>query len=363
MRRLARLTLCFWLTTTSVWAQTGQKTVIYTNGIPYTTAIPTDCTNGMNYDGMVFTCAPVPGGLSSGTIILKLSGTCGTGFTEVSALNGKTLIGTVAANGDVGTTGGADTITPTVNSLTAAAQAFSGTPGTVPAQVFTGSSANTSAVSAGTPAGTNGTAAFTPAGTNGTAAFTPAGTNGTVTGPAQVISWPVGVPTFAGSALATHQHELPMQLVSNILTRFIASATFGVGASRAAIGQIATTANTTAAAVALSQAVSAGTPAGAVAWPAGVPTNGTSTIPAETFTGTPGTVPAQVFTGTPGTVPAQVFTGSALGTHLHALTATGTNGTAAFTPAGTNGTSNVTGTLNNFDNRSAFVKAIFCSAN
>lgn len=241
----------------------------------------------------VLRSAPVPETslVSTGSIVMIISGTCGVGFTEVSSLSGRTLVGTVAANGDVGTTGGSDTITPTVATLTAAAQ------------TFTGSSANTSAVSAGTPAGTNGT----------------------VTGPAQVISWPAGVPTFAGSALATHQHELPMQIVSNILTRFIASATFGVGASRAAIGQIATTANTTSAAVALSQAVSAGTPAGTVAWPAGVPMNATSTIPAETFTG------------------------SALGTHLHAVTAIGTNGTSA-----------VTGTLNNFDNRSAFLKVIFC---
>jgi len=28
------------------------------------------------------------------------------GFTQITALNGKTIIGTVSANGDVGTTGG-----------------------------------------------------------------------------------------------------------------------------------------------------------------------------------------------------------------------------------------------------------------
>ena len=334
--KLLRLALYFWLTSAPAWAQIGRNTVVYTGGIPYNTPIPTNCVNGMNFDGTVFSCAPAP--IAVGLLTFVVSGVCPAGWPEVSALSGKTLVGTVAANGDVGTTGGSDTITPTVATLTAGAQTFTGTPGMVPAQVFTGSSANTSAVSAGTPVGTNGTAAFTPA-----------GTNGTVTGPAQVITWPAGVPTFAGIALATHQHELPMQLVSNVLTRFIASATFGVGASRAAIGQVANTANTTAAAVAMSQAVSAGTPAGTVTWPAGVPTNATSTIPAETFTGTPGTVPAEVFTG------------SALGTHLHAVTATGTNGTAAYTPAGTNGTSAVTGTLNNFDNRSAFVKVIFCA--
>jgi hypothetical protein len=60
------------------------------------------------------------------------------------------------------------------------------------------------------------------------------------------------------------------------------------------------------------------------------------------------------------TVPAETFTGSALTTHTHTLTATGTNGTASFTPSGSNGTSSVTGTLNSFDNRPAYVKVIYC---
>ncbi len=121
--------------------------------------------------------------------------------------------------------------------------------------------------------------------------------------------------------------------------------------------------------------------------PAEVFTGGAGTVPAQTFTGAPGTVPAQVFTGSSATtsavsagtpagtnaatatsgncaatnlaigtgattackatapnlaVPAETFTGSALSTHTHTLTATGTNGTAAFTPAGTNGTSSFT---------------------
>ena len=60
-------------------------------------------------------------------------------------------------------------------------------------------------------------------------------------------------------------------------------------------------------------------------------------------------VGAQTFTGNTGTVSAETFTGSALGTHTHTLTAMGTNGT-----------STVTGTMNSFDNRPAFVKVIFC---
>lgn len=130
------------------------------------------------------------------------------------------------------------------------------------------------------------------------------------------------------------------------------------------------------------------------------------TVAAPTFTGASGTVPAQTFTGssatssatsggTPSgtnaasatsgncaatniaagtgsttackatapnlTVTAQTFTGSALGTHTHTLTATGTNGTVSFTPTGTNSAPAFTGAQ--FDNRPAFVKVIFCKAN
>src|SRR6266496_4117619 len=63
-----------------------------------------------------------------GTVILVLT-SCPTGYTEVTALNGVTLRGTLAANGDVGDPGGSDVITPL---------------GTVTAPTFTGSSASTS---------------------------------------------------------------------------------------------------------------------------------------------------------------------------------------------------------------------------
>src|SRR6266404_8928799 len=87
----------------------------------------------------------------SGMIILSISANCPSGTTEVAALNGKFLHGTVAANGNVGTSGGSATITST---------------GSVSTPTFTGNSGTTSAVSAGTPAGSNATVAFTPTGTN-----------------------------------------------------------------------------------------------------------------------------------------------------------------------------------------------------
>jgi hypothetical protein len=89
--------------------------------------------------------------------------------------------------------------------------------------------------------------------TDAASAGTPAGT--------------VSQPTFTGSALGTHAHELPIQIPSNSVTEFLPAATFGTGTSRAAASKVTTTADTTSASVALSQAISAGTPAGTVSQP------------------------------------------------------------------------------------------------
>jgi hypothetical protein len=189
---------------------------------------------------------PVP----AGVIVFVKSGVCPTNYVEETALDGRGIVGTLNANGNVGTTGGADTITPA---------------GTISAVSFTG------------------------------AAWTP-----------PAVSWPASVPThtgtaatFSGSALGTHAHELPWQIATTTTIRQIAVATFGSGTSRAATAVSASgTANTTSAAVALSQAVSAGTPAGTVAisnqgtvsWPASVPTiasyTPSGTVSTPTLTGT-----------------------------------------------------------------------------
>jgi hypothetical protein len=161
---------------------------------------------GDQIDIQVSTSGPLPGverivlvtqfgsvnSVMPGTIIVSLNA-CGTGYTEVSALNGVTLEGTIAANGDVGTTGGSDTITPT-------------------------------------------------------------GTNST--------------PTFAGLALPAHAHELPF-ILDLTAPRFhqISPATFGTGTARPSTSQSAQSAHVTSAPVALSQAVSAGTPQGSVSAP------------------------------------------------------------------------------------------------
>jgi len=153
------------------------------------------------------------------------------------------------------------------------------------APAFTGTaSQSTSSNSAGTPAGTNSAPTFT-----GNALGT-------------------HTHTFTGNALGNHAHELPFQKVAGGtgVLRMLASSVFGTGTSRAAESQSAApVANTTSAAVELSQAVSAGTPSG---------TN------------------ASVSAGTPsGTVSAPTFTGSAMAGHSHTITPSGTVSAPTFT--------------------------------
>lgn len=157
------------------------------------------CTLVYSNAAIGFTCsAPPSGGVPAGSILLVNSGTCPSGFTEVAALNGVALRGTVAANKDVGTSTGSDSATPTTSSisLTAAAQAFVGN---ASADVVnhahtlatgTGASGNFSQVIGTvdtTSGGTGATPTQTTLGTRtvatvgGVASYTPAGTNGTST--------------------------------------------------------------------------------------------------------------------------------------------------------------------------------------
>lgn len=194
------------------------------------------------------------GGLPAGMIGMVISGSCPTGYSQVAALDGKSPLGTVVANANVGTTGGADTITPA---------------GTNAAPTFTGSSASTSLDSAGTPAGTNTLGA---------------------------------VSAHAGTAVADHAaHTHTFTSSSNATTPDLL------------------TVNTAA---------------------AGVAASGTTGNPSATLTHTVTQPSNHTFTQ-------PTFTGTAMGTHGHTVTATGTNSAPAFT-----------GTQ--FDNRSAFARVIFC---
>lgn len=50
------------------------------------------------------------GSLPSGIMVYIQSGTCPSGWTEISELNGRMVLGTLAGNSDIGTTGGSDTL-------------------------------------------------------------------------------------------------------------------------------------------------------------------------------------------------------------------------------------------------------------
>lgn len=81
------------------------------------------------------------------------------------------------------------------------------------ALTFTGSSANTSAVSAGTPSGTNSAPIFTgdavaAATTNATPDLVAEDTTGTGVSPVTTATGTVSAPAFTGDALGAHQHTL-----------------------------------------------------------------------------------------------------------------------------------------------------------
>ncbi len=145
-----------------------------------TTAVLTVC----NSSGSAWLTVP---SIPSGMISLSLT-SCPTGWTEATELNGVTLVGTLAANGNVGTTGGADNITPA---------------GTNQALTFTGTQTNTSAITAGTPAGTNAASATTG---NCAATNLAIGTGATTACKATAPNLTVSAQTFTGTALGTHQH-------------------------------------------------------------------------------------------------------------------------------------------------------------
>lgn len=191
--------------------------------------------------------------IPAGSILMVDTGTCPAGFNEVTALNGKTLVGTLAANGNVGGTGGADNITP---------------------------------------AGTNGAPSFT-----GSAWSPPA------------IAWPAGVPTGATSgAGSAHTHgtgtfaNVASATSGNCAATNIAAGTGSTTACKATAPNLTVTAQGHTGALATENAHTHS--AGAISWPAGVPT------------------------------------------------------IATYTPAGTVGAPSFTGTQ--FDNRSAFARVIFC---
>lgn len=70
---------------------------------------------------------PLSEAVPSGAILLVDSGACPSNYTEQTGLNGRMLLGTLNANANVGTTGGADSITPAGTNSGGAVSAHSGT--------------------------------------------------------------------------------------------------------------------------------------------------------------------------------------------------------------------------------------------
>jgi len=143
-------------------------------------------------------------GIPSGLITMVLSGTCPTGFTEATALNGKMLQGTLAANGNVGTTGGSSTITPTGSIST---PTFTGTPFSSVIN-HTHTITSTLNLQGGTTAATTGTHVMTSTATGGSirAATTGDGVASTSANPSGGVAsiTPAGTistPTFTGSPI------------------------------------------------------------------------------------------------------------------------------------------------------------------
>lgn len=301
--------------------------------------LPATCIIGAMFTvtpaGTFYTCSTlnnwtIVGGNSSsgvpqGAIIFVATGTCPVTYTEVSGLNGHMFRGTVAANGNVGNTGGNDSVTPT----------------------FTGNSIVSSAVSAGTPAGTNSTLSFTGE------AWTP-----------PVISWPVGVPIFTGNSI-----------ISSAVSGGTPAGTNGTG-TVTPLGNITNGTFTNAATATTGNCAATNVAIGTGATNACKATAPNLTVPTHGHTGT------LTWTGSSSVTSAEVFTGSALATHTHTTTATGSivwpvgvPTIATYTPTGTintpvftgtalgthTHTTTATGTISAIDTKASYINLIGCS--
>ena len=254
--------------------------------------------------------------LPSGMIAFVDSGSCPNGWAQVAA-NGDYFLATVAANGDVGTSGGSSIYTP---AGTNGAPSFTGNAGTVPAEPFSGNPGTVPAQTISWPIATP-----TFSGTQGTVpaeSFT--GTQGIV--PAHTITWPSSVPTFAGAAgtvpaeTITWPASAPTQAADTFgATKFTTSgsgtAAFTSESARGAISWPASAPT--------SSSVSF-TPGGTIGWPASAPTeNDVNFTPAGT-NGTVSFTPAGTVTW-----PVNVPTNQTVG-----FTPSGSNTSVSFTPTG-----------------------------
>lgn len=143
------------------------------------------------------------GGLDVGDIVIRVSGQCGAGFSEVTELNGVTLVGTLAANGNQGGTGGSDSITPAgVNTLAAVADHASHTHqySQVPNHVHTyASQTATTGAASSYEHGAIDTSSAAAESTISTNNPTGGVATGTTVGPNATLTHQVTQPTFTGA--------------------------------------------------------------------------------------------------------------------------------------------------------------------
>jgi len=195
---------------------------------------------GIDANGNIVCAADQGGaGVPSGAVVMIVSGSCsatlGSGWSEETSLSGKFALGTAAANGDIASTGGSDSVTPagtvsqpsfTGSSFTPAGTvsqpAFTGTPFTqvinhthtvtVTWNVQGGTSASTSGTHVMTSSSTGGSARAPTSGdvvsattanpSGGVSSITPAGTvsQPTFTGTPGTPAGTVSQPAFTGTA-------------------------------------------------------------------------------------------------------------------------------------------------------------------
>ena len=255
------------------------------------------------------------GSLPTGAIILIVSGSCPSGFTEEASLNGKFVLGTLNGSGDVGGAGGADNVIPsgtnsaptfTGNALAGHAHTFTGSALAGHAHTFTGSALGTHQ---------HGTGTYATSAHSGTAVDNHASHTHTYT----------DVPN--------HVH---VQTAHSAATG--PNVGYGVDAST----------NT-----AVTSGYSTANPTGGVA-------TGTTAGPSATLTHSVTQPSAHTLSGSSEAISGGTPTGSL--DSVSAGTPTGTlDSVSGGTPAGSVAAPVFTG--NSFDNRPAFVKVIFCRAN
>lgn len=289
-------------------SRVGRKYIDTSNGRPY------ECKPDGSWQALAWQ-GEGGGSLPSGAVFAITSGTCPSGTTEATDLNGYTLFGTVAANSDVGTTGGNNDITP------AGTIAW---PGGVP--TFSGSALGTH------------THTFT-----GDALGTH---THTFTGDALGTH----THTFTGNALANHTHTYT-DVLNHTHPVTDPGHTHGLDEGTTdGSGTFMDRSNAAAATTAVTNSATTGI---SVNNPSGGVATGTT---AGTTGGTPSGTNASVSAGTPSGTNANVSGGTPSGTN-----ASVSGGTPSGTVAWPAGVPALTGTQ--FDNRSAFKKVILCRAN